>query len=113
MSEYPKNRRINEHKYRVSAHGRAQSAKYARQRREWVNKLKQEPCMDCGGKFPPECMDFDHVRGEKTESVASMRTWRMDRVLAEIEKCELICANCHRIRTRNRMIAESKYDHGG
>jgi hypothetical protein len=66
-----------------------------------VNELKNRPCADCGGRFPPCAMDFDHVLGKKIDDVSGIRidTGRWERVLAEIEKCELVCANCHRVRT--------------
>lgn len=61
------------------------------------------PCVDCGGIFPPECMDFDHLR-DKRKGVSALlyagRPW--SEVEEEMSKCELVCANCHRIRTRRR-----------
>lgn len=67
-----------------------------------VAKLKESmPCVDCGLFYPACAMDFDHVRGEKSFGIAvgieGGRAWPT--ILAEIEKCELVCANCHRIRT--------------
>jgi helix-turn-helix protein len=68
-----------------------------------IAKLKDVPCADCGNKFPPECMDFDHVSGDKIGQVAHLVTCRGFQVaLDEIEKCEVVCANCHRTRTKNR-----------
>lgn len=70
-----------------------------------VNKLKNNPCVDCGGSFHTQVMDFDHVSGEKTANVSGLvRRLRatLAVVLAEIAKCELVCANCHRVRTFNR-----------
>ena len=65
--------------------------------------LKGGPCVDCGGRFPPECMDWDHRPGEvKTAEVGALRSGSLERMLAEIAKCDLVCANCHRIRTRAR-----------
>ena len=64
--------------------------------------LKDVPCADCGGKFPPECMDFDHVRGEKLFLVGSAGQRSIEDVDAEIAKCDVICANCHRTRTKKR-----------
>jgi hypothetical protein len=67
-----------------------------------VTELKRKPCMDCGGIFPPECMDFDHRDpSDKVQGVSRLvfRRYSRDRILAEIAKCDLICANCHRIRT--------------
>lgn len=69
-----------------------------------IEELKSTtPCMDCEGIFPPECMDFDHLR-DKVKGVSALayagRPW--EEIQAEIDKCELVCANCHRIRTRRR-----------
>lgn len=64
--------------------------------------LKDGPCTDCSRSYPTECMDFDHARDKKACDVSSMknRTWRA--IFDEVEKCDLVCANCHRIRTRKR-----------
>jgi len=70
--------------------------------RDKINVLKNKPCVDCGNIFSPRAMDFDHVRGEKIATIAQMWSWPWDQVLLELEKCELVCANCHRVRTHNR-----------
>lgn len=69
--------------------------------RDAVDKLKSKPCTDCGGTFPVVCMDFDHVRGEKEFNISRGISYgyKLERILAEIEKCELVCSNCHRVRT--------------
>jgi len=69
-----------------------------------VEKLKNQPCTDCGQTFPRVCMDFDHVRGEKLGNVGTMVShgWSRQKIMDEIAKCELVCANCHRIRTSDR-----------
>lgn len=72
---------------------------YLLERRHWFNSLKSNPCTDCGYIFHPSAMDFDHVRGKKLVGIAQMLGWRMKRVLTELAKCELVCANCHRVRT--------------
>ena len=60
------------------------------------------PCVDCGVLYPPYVMDFDHrdpsTKIDKVSRLASQTTSR-ERLLAEIEKCDLVCANCHRERT--------------
>jgi len=45
-------------------------------------------------------MDFDHVHGEKDGDISQLR-WRVGaaRLEAEIAKCEVVCANCHRERS--------------
>lgn len=62
--------------------------------------------MDCGYKFPPECMDFDHL-GNKFKTIGQLRSHKWETILEEIKKCDLICANCHRIRTKCRSLAIS------
>lgn len=66
-----------------------------------VQAIKSGACTDCGGTFHPEAMQFDHV-GEKFAAVSSMLTYGIDRILAEVAKCELVCANCHAVRTHKR-----------
>ena len=76
------------------------------ERRTLVDSLKSEPCSDCRNKFPPECMDFDHVRGQKAFNVSKAVWGNLDNLLAEIAKCDLVCANCHRIRTKKRIHSQ-------
>lgn len=71
--------------------------------RKIVLLMKQVPCADCKKFFPPCCMDFDHVRGKKVANVSKIAAdGRIEDLLAEIEKCEVVCAICHRIRTAKR-----------
>lgn len=72
-----------------------------------VNVLKDKPCADCQGRFPVVCMDFDHVHGGKLMDVSRMilHDYPMAKILAEIELCDLVCANCHRIRSQRRWAA--------
>lgn len=77
--------------------------------RLWIASLKTGPCMDCGNCFPPECMDFDHRPGEeKLDGIGRLMNGPKDRTLAEMQKCDLVCANCHRIRTRQRALQKLK-----
>jgi hypothetical protein len=72
--------------------------------RKLVDQARDRPCMDCGGTFPVVCMDFDHVRGKKHKNVADMvsNCASVPVILAEIAKCDVVCSNCHRVRTYNR-----------
>lgn len=76
----------------------------AAERYQKLEVIKDVPCADCGGRFPRICMDFDHVRGEKVESISRMirMAFSWEAILAEIAKCEVVCSNCHRIRTAAR-----------
>ena len=72
---------------------------------EWYRELKSEtPCADCGGRFHHAAMSWDHLPGhEKLDDVSSLVS-RHNRslILAEIAKCELVCANCHAVRSYER-----------
>ena len=85
---------------------RAATVKRRNRLGEWINEFKRRPCADCGGEFPPYLMDFDHVSGEKLDNICGMRmrTVSRDAIRAEIDKCEVVCATCHRARTHARRL---------
>lgn len=68
-----------------------------------VEYLRSHPCVDCG---EPDIivLDFDHVRGQKTENIGSMVSYGRptEKIEAEIRKCDVRCANCHRRMTATR-----------
>jgi hypothetical protein len=70
-------------------------------RKAQLEELKKRPCHDCGGLFPPICMDFDHREPDNKLFCISARKYHVGwgALLAEIAKCDLVCSNCHRIRT--------------
>lgn len=73
----------------------------------WVHAQKVgRACVDCKGLFPAVCMDFDHREGtEKVDALSRMMITSMSsikRMQKEILKCDLVCSNCHRIRTYRR-----------
>lgn len=72
---------------------------------EWLAELKRGiPCADCGGVFPTPIMHWDHLPGSlKIDSVSALARERSRTlVLEELKKCELVCANCHAVRTAQR-----------
>lgn len=71
--------------------------------RLFLNNIKNVPCMDCGNNFPPCAMDFDHREPEnKLFNISEAQSMNRDVLIQEIDKCDIICANCHRIREHNR-----------
>ena len=71
--------------------------------RDIMRQAKSHPCADCGQSFPPYVMDFDHVRGDKAANVSAMVSSATTAdLLREIAKCDVVCSNCHRIRTHRR-----------
>lgn len=82
------------------------SKRRRRERRDFLNKLKSVPCADCHTKFPACCMDFDHRPGvEKRGEVCRMLLDNapIEVILEEVSKCDVVCSNCHRIRSHNRL----------
>ena len=64
-----------------------------------INDFKDKPCADCGIRYPSYVMDFDHTLGNKLHNISRMRNHSIENLLIEIAKCDVVCANCHRIRT--------------
>jgi hypothetical protein len=99
--------------YARSPKRRAYGTKVARKRRGWLTLQKMgKSCVDCGlmcteDNFP--AFNWDHRPGsDKVCSVSQLvaRTSKRDRLLAEISKCDLRCANCHRVMTWRRNLEE-------
>ena len=84
------------HKAAVSSRNRA--VRKLNQERVW-DYLTAHPCVDCG-ETDPVVLEFDHLR-DKIDNIATMlknqRRWPV--IFAEIQKCEVRCANCHRRKT--------------
>lgn len=78
-------------------------------RRGWIHEIKLAVgCCDCGYAEHAAALDFDHVRGPKKFTIArGSQFFSKAEVLAEIEKCDVVCANCHRVRTYMRAKGES------
>lgn len=57
-------------------------------------------CKDCGEK-DWRVLDFDHVRGEKSYNISNHTRYSLtvEDLKKEVRKCEIRCANCHRIKT--------------
>jgi len=90
------------HKYRLIGDVPSESGLY---KRAFVQNRKKQPCQDCGLQFHPTAMEFDH-RDSLTKSFnisnVACRRYTIGELTAEIIKCDLVCANCHRVRTFSR-----------
>ena len=94
--------------YNVSYYWRNRQAEIdrvtARQRATvaFLRELRREPCRDCGRRFLPHQMDFDHrdptTKLFQVTTAGALLTSRA-RLLAEIAKCDVICATCHAVRS--------------
>lgn len=70
-------------------------------------------CLDCGNSFPQCCYDFDHrVPVEKSFAISSKMGKPLAELMVEADKCDLVCSNCHRIRTAGNPLISEKMSIG-
>lgn len=83
----------------------ASSQARKQKKKDLVNSYKAVPCADCKNTYIPWVMEFDHrVPSEKRDNVSAMcdDNYSLVALTLEISKCDVVCANCHRIREYNR-----------
>jgi hypothetical protein len=66
-----------------------------------IDFFLEHPCVDCG-ETDPLVLGFDHLRDKEFGVAKGVRDYSWQRVLDEMAKCEVVCANCHRRRTARR-----------
>jgi hypothetical protein len=91
---------------RLLIKARANNKLYIKRNREFIKDYKESrACLDCGKKYHPCAMDFDHIKGIKKSNIAILvrMATSISTIKKEIDKCELVCANCHRLRTHKRI----------
>jgi len=69
--------------------------------REFLREFKENPCQGCGVIYPYYVMDLHHRDGEVKEALISqlVNKTTLPRLKRELEKCDLLCPNCHREET--------------
>jgi len=84
-------------------HPREKDKHYYFEVKTWLEFYKLKcGCIDCGYNKSPYALDFDHVSGEKIMDVSRIRN--LDKAKEEVQKCEVRCANCHRIKHHTKVI---------
>jgi len=77
-----------------------------------ANYKLEEGCTDCGYRGHHAALEFDHITPSiKFYNIANMTRWSWKNILKEIEKCEVVCSNCHRIREWDKR-QDAKQDRG-
>jgi hypothetical protein len=73
---------------------RAATMKWRAKRRAWLREIREERgCLDCGGH---NRLEFDHREpSKKLFTIGWFVSLSMERLLAEIEKCDVVCRKCH------------------
>lgn len=97
-NHYLKNKNYYKEKAKIS------NVLYKEQIQSYVRNLKENnPCSDCRKYFPYYVMDFDHLRDKKFSiAFACARVFSIKRIKQELNKCQLVCSNCHRKRSFRR-----------
>lgn len=83
--------------------------KYIEKSKDWKLKqklkilkyLSNKSCADCG-EDNPIVLEFDHLSDKEFDIGSKIGHYSYDKILKEINKCDVVCANCHRIRTATR-----------
>ena len=92
----------NKGSYKLRA--KTRNKKQRKWSKEFVSRVKNLfSCIDCG-ESNPLVLDFDHVKGEKVNNISDMvgQSYSIESIKNEMRKCEVRCANCHRIKTHER-----------
>lgn len=89
----------------------------SKQRRNLISEITEpilkNGCTDCG-EYHKGAMDFDHVRGKKLYNISALATLNnsdeemLSLLRDELSKCEVRCANCHRIVTGERQKSNAR-----
>ena len=83
--------------------------KQKQQYKKRLAEIKQASgCVDCGERNPI-VLDFDHLKDKKyniSRMIHDGHSWAS--IKKEIKKCEVVCANCHRIRTHFRFTQNGR-----
>jgi hypothetical protein len=102
----------NAAKYRASAAVRNERRRAAIRR--IIRDAKDRPCSDCGVRYPVYVMDFDHREADRKRfnigRDALSGPCSEEALKGEIEKCDVVCANCHRLRTHGQRAKLGRQD---
>lgn len=83
-----------------SPYKKVRTSSFQQVRRDLINKIKiDRGCAICGYNDHAAALDFNHTQGDKKFNVSQDPKVALHRLLEEIDKCEVLCANCHRVHT--------------
>lgn len=71
------------------------------QKTQFYDWLSLQSCKDCGN-CDTRVLECDHLSDKEFGISSKIGTYSFERLMIEISKCDIVCANCHRIRTIER-----------
>ena len=94
-----------------ACYGKSDNRRYY-ENRAFIDEYKlARGCADCGYCGHPSALEFDHLpQFEKRHIISRLALGHRGPLEAEIAKCEVVCANCHRIRTAERGQSSAYWD---
>ncbi len=110
----PDRQKVSQHESYLRNKDRVKARDRARldRNQEFIKKYKSRDdvtCVRCDeGRW--QCLDFHHPDpSSKDMSIADLvkRRYRIERILEEINKCEVLCANCHRVEHHGNIWLQS------
>ena len=106
MSRYQQHCRCKVCKSAIAKYNRPYTQRHRRMKRDALMKLKNVPCLHCNQSFPSPVMDFSHRdSSNKLYSISeNVNNKSLDDLLEEAAKCDVLCANCHRIVTQSQQF---------
>ena len=97
--------KLKDPEYRIAVNIRRKN-RGTKAKEYWV-KYFGGKCIDCSGVFHYSVYDFHHILGDKEVSPSHILRGKSitdKKVLEELNKCVLLCANCHRMRHHKRLV---------
>jgi hypothetical protein len=102
QSEYGKAHYAANRRRYIEQEARRKRARAEQRMRFLIEYFRSRPCADCG-ETDPLVLEFDHLKDKRFDIGAGLPDRNWDALLREMEKCEVVCANCHRRRTARRL----------
>jgi len=86
--------------YRNKEHAKNKVIERKAKNRQWLKDYKSQVICKYCGENDPVCLDFHHRDPSKKTALISqmvyIKGWSIERMLEEINKCDIVCSNCHR-----------------
>ncbi|MEI6478005.1 MAG: hypothetical protein WCO52_03390 [bacterium] len=86
--------------HRNAEHAKAKVVERRTGLTQLIEAIKMNASCEACGENDPCCLDFHHrdpgTKEATIAGIARQKSWKMERIMAEIAKCAILCANCHR-----------------
>jgi hypothetical protein len=102
QSKYGKAHYAANRRHYIEQEAKRKRARAEKRMRFLLEYFNARPCADCG-EDDPLVLEFDHLADKRFDIGAGLPDRNWEALLEEMEKCDVVCANCHRRRTARRL----------